>query len=368
MNENKENNKLEKDVNLENEIPKEISEELNEKDSSLEEMFKKASEEQSQYTGSPDKSKKRNIIIASSVTALALASIIGIGAFNMNNNSEFENKTKEPGWISNLEKKEKDSAYLQEWDFDYPIKIESWAKGEFSRYFFEKEKEVLEYTKKIEGLQTALVQISSKDTIIHTKDGKTSNEYTSDLNERFLENGKENPYYRHALKEDYEMAFAVITQRLINPLFGKWVFAQKADFSLKDNTQYESLKDIFDETWWNNNVSKSDYSSLPILVDWTGSEWNDIGLADRIDGQYGTFYGVIDESPERKIISKSTGIDELGERIIKFEVPITYYAFRQNGGNVEKKGTLHFSLKSTENSQYQELKLVATDAKLVLED
>lgn len=366
MNENNKNEELEEKVN--NEDVSKTSNEKNEQDSNLDEMFKQAAGKQSEFTDTQEKTKVRNVAIASSVGALAIAALIGLGAYNINNTSEFENKTKEPGWVANLEEKQNEIMYSQDWDFDYPVEIQPWAREEFSNNFFKNEEEILKYTNTIEGLQTALIQIPSKNTNIHTKDGQSSNKYTSDANEMFLENGKENRYYRHALREDYEMAFAMISQRLINPLFGEWVFAQKADFSLKDNTQYEVLKDMFDENWWNKTVSSKDYSKLPILVDWTGKEWNDIGLADRVDGQYGTFYGAIEESEERKIVSKVVGADKLGQKIIKLEVPVTYYAFRKNGGTVQKKGTLHFSLKSNENSTSQNFKVVATDAKLIIEE
>ena len=367
MNENNKNEELEEKVNHEEDVSK-TSNKVDEKDSNLDEMFRQAASQQSEFTEMPEKTKRRNVIIASSVGALAIAAVIGLGAFKMSNTSEFENKTKEPGWVANLENKQNEIMYSQDWDFDYPVEIQPWAREEFSNNFFKKEEEILKYTSSIEGLQTALIQIPSKNTNIHTKDGQSSNKYTSNANERFLENGQENKYYRHALREDYEMAFAMISQRLINPLFGEWVFAQKADFSLKDNAQYEALKDMFDENWWNKTVSSNDYSKLPILVDWTGSEWNDIGLADRIDGQYGTFYGAIEESKERKIVSKSVGVDEFGQRVVKLEVPVTYYAFRKNGGTIQKKGTLHFSLKSSQNTMNQDFKVIATDAKLIVED
>lgn len=369
MNENNKNEEIEKDLNF-----KETSEtskndkDVSEKDSNLDEMFKQASSEISKYTENTEKTKVRNVVIASSVGAIAIAAIIGLGAMKMNNTSEFVNKTKEPGWVSDLENKKNEMMYTQEWDFEYPVEIPSWAKKEFSQDFFENEEEILEYTSSIEGLQTALIQIPSKHTNIHTQRGETSNKYTSNVDEMFLENGEKNEYYRHALREDYEMAFAMVSQRLLNPLFGEWVFAQKSDFSLKGNTQYEALRNMFEDTWWNKTVSKEDYSKLPILVDWTGSDWNDIELADRVSGQYGTFYGVIEESKERKIISKTSAADELGQRVIDLELPVTYYAFRKNGGTIQRKGTLHFSLKSSENSMPQDFKVLATDAKLVMDN
>lgn len=313
----------------------------------------------------PKKSPKKIVIATAVGLSIFMAALIG-GALLLKNQEEFKDNTKEPGWVSNIGG-EKDPLIVGEWDFEYPIEVHEWAKGPFYVDTFWNEENSEAIRKEAESMNA--LTVASKwvpSGIGHgysDPKGLLAGANTNDLSQKKLKNGKDNPLFSYALKEDYENAFVIYTERLLNPTFGDWVFFQRANKSLKSASELGVLKNMFTSTWWDENIKEGeDYSKLPILVDWNGDDWGGIQLAERETGRYGTFYGKIEKDSE-KFTSNIIGDDENGMPIMEFEVPVEYSAFGKDA-IITKKGLLTITLKSNSESITPSERVVINSAKL----
>lgn len=340
----------------------------------LEEMLEVATqevEETSNKNQEDNKHSSKKVILITLGAMLTFGIVLYIGAIGLRS-QEFENKTNNPDWVETQVKEEKEQAEVDMWQFEYPVKVPDWSKQPYD------EDKILNDEK----VYNELIEFAEQfpDIIAHTAWMPSSVQgdwesappaYTNNNSEKYLEDGTVNPYYSYVLKEDYLIAYSTYLQRLLNPTFGEWVFAQRFEPNkpLKDNDTFEILNDMFSTEWWDNNIkTNSDYSSLPIMVDWDGDNFGGLKFAERIPGRYGTFFGVTDvnEKENKIVIVENKGQDSRGADILKINTPVKYVAFGTNDELIEIHGNLIITLSSNENTSSVN-RIVITDAELTLE-
>lgn len=342
----------------------------------LDELMKSATEKVS-YDGGDDNKKKskstKKVVISTVIGLLLFGAALTVGAFMMGDNDIFEDKTKNPDWVGKEDDGVDKPIPEGEWDFDHPVELDEWAQEPFdSIAFWESEDNlnaVLDKSQRFQGLSDTIMWVSSG--LPHgyaDPEGVLDDPYTNDLTKEFLEDGSENPQYSYALREDYQKAYVTYTERLLNPIFGEWIFAQRANMPLKDNKTYNALSSMFTNSWWSDNVKEGeDYTGLPILVDWEGNDWDGIEFAERETGRYGTFFGRIVEDDENRVTSEIIGYDVNLQTIVKVNSPVEYYAFGKDEKVIHKKGTLEITLMSNSDSIDIRNRVVISDAKLSLD-
>lgn len=311
------------------------------------------------------------IILITLIVMVAFATILYFAASKINKPQEFEDTTEDPSWVSKREEQAQAEEETSQWDFEYPVDVPKWSKQEFSLTLIEDEEvynELINYALSVPDMVSATAWMPS------SEEGDWEGAppvFTSDPSEEYLEDGSQNPHYSYTLKEDYLLAYSVYVQRLINPTFGKWIFAQHYTPSrpLKDKEDFNVLSDMFSDDWWETNISEGeDYSALPIVVDWEGDDFGGLELAEPKPGRYGTFFGQIDESEEENRFTQvnNIGVDNNNSPILEVNTPIKYVAFGIDDKPIEKKGNLVLTL-SSNDKLHEIFRVVISDAKLLLD-
>lgn len=346
----------------------------------LDEMMKSASEKVD-YNDNNNKGNKKGkstkkVIIFTVIGLLLFGAVLATGAFMMNENDEFVDKSEDPDWVDKdnvATEVDDDDEFLDEWNFERPIEVSDWAMNPFVQSEFWEEEgiedKILEKSREeLQGFYSSVSWISSGIPSGYDDPG-IAGPYTNNIEERFLEDESENPEFSYALSEDYQKAYVVYTERLLNPSFGGWAVVQSSDLvSVKDNRIYNQLRDMFSNEWWDNNVKESeDYTGLPIITEWTNGDWDKYDLAEREANRYGVFYGVIDDNEDRYVTSENIGSDEENQPIMQVSSPVKYYAFGKDKKLVEISGTLELTLQSNSDTLNVENRVIISDAKLTLE-
>lgn len=291
------------------------------------------------------------------ITALTLSKVII-------KPQEFIDETKAPGISTGKD------IFLngEKWNFDYPVKVPKWSKQVFNQIsIIEKDeiyRELIDFSKSQQDV-LLFSEAMPSEKAGDWKDAPPA--YTNKLSEIKKPNGQENELFSYTLKEDYLIAYSSYVHQLINPVFGNWVFAQRYTPAkpLKDNKDLDVLKPLFDPSWWDANIVDGvDYTKLPILVDWNGDDFGGLKFAERIDGQYGTWYGVVDVNQDKVVLAEMLGRDERDSPILKINTPIKYLAFGENEP-LEKAGVLELTLASNP-VEHMINRVVILDAKLIL--
>lgn len=319
------------------------------------------------------KSTKKVVIFTSIGLVLFIATLI-VGAILLKKPQEFEDKTASPDWVDNEGVVNIESPPLE---VEYPIEVYEWAKEPYNQdTFWEEgmEKEILNVSK--DDYRNFYFAISWMPSGLENEfnKGELDEPYTNDVSKRYIENeGKyeENPNFSYALVEDYEKAIVVHTQRLLNPTFGGWAEVQvpaTEGREIKDDRQYNNLKDIFSQEWWNENIKEyEDYTNLPIMAEWNPGEWDKYNLAQKELIEQGMFYGQVNETEGNIIVAEIAGIDEEGQAVIDVTIPVKYVALGESGNNVEITGSLELTLESNQDSIDVRERIVISNAKLTLD-
>lgn len=343
----------------------------------LDEMMKNATQKV-EYEGEDNNSEKKpskKVVIFSIVGTLLFIGILAVGAIMIQKPQDFEDKTKTPGWVDEQKglKESKNKGYDYDFsDVEQPIKLREWAQNPYNKNSF--------WNK--DGIEEELLKISKEEYknfyfsifwmpsgIDHGhKDETLAGPYTNDVSKQF-ENGKPNPNFSYTLAEDYEKAYVIYTERLLNPMFGNWSSTQSyGDYKVptKENGKFNELRDMFSSKWWNENIDEyKDYSNLPVLVEWEKDNWSQYNLAKRDVDIYGVFYGQVNETENNLITVEILGVDELFEQpIIKVKTPVKYSAFKENGSLAEIEGTLELTLQANENSLDSNNRIIISNARL----
>lgn len=346
------------------------------KEQDLDELMKNATQKvEDNFEPNKNGNKKnKKIIIYSTLTAALLLSAIGAGAYVFDDQEEFVNKTEQKKTVVSKEKNVgEDDIQVK---LDYPVIIKDWAVEEYDpskEKEVKEEEKIKEISKKLSEVDLAFQWLPSSAKSKYTYNKKGSNltiddEYTNDTEKKYLPNGEDNPKYSYALREDYQKAFATITERLLNPLYGGWLEAQDPiGEKAKTQEQFEVLSSAFDVDWWNKNVKKNNYSKLPIYADWDNNNFGGLKLSERSGGINGTFFGKIKETKAKKVKARTVGFMKNSELpFVKVELPVEFVAYDINEKKLKKTGTLIFTLVPNEDTNNPTMRVVAKDARLII--
>ena len=339
-------------------------------DANLEKMLETASmktKEEEKSDKDHKGSSKKAVLITSGVM-LAFGALLAVGALSLRP-QEFEDKTKDPTWIAENEEKETAVNENSQWDFEYPVEVPKWSKQPFADgASLNNEETLAEVNKFAEDIQSFQASVSWMPSGVQgTWDG-AGTAYTNKIEDKFINDNVINPEYAYALKEDYVEAYSTYVQRLINPTFGEWIFAQKYSpaESVKNKAEYQVLNDMFSDEWWAANVKENeDYSAIPVLADWNGDNFGGLEFAEPVPSRYGTFFGVVNETEENYVTVETLGKDERDSEILKIDTPVKYVAFGVDDELIEKFGTLSMTLASN-SEPISPNRVVIVESKLTL--
>lgn len=335
----------------------------------LEELMKSATEKtDDKIIDEPSKKGgSKKVVVFSIIGLLVFLGVLGVGALVMNKNNDFEDKTAKPDWVG----KEKEEEIEEDDEvLGYPIELYSWAKNPYSDDFWEQEgiddllseslrENASSFSRSIAWMPTAKESQYDIEGLAPPS--------TNDVEQRYvMEDGDEveNPLFSYALQEDYEKAFIIYTEMLLNPVFGDWG-GHLSGTSVSDNTiTYNHLKPMFTEKWWTDNVESKGVSTLPIMTEWDDSNW-DYNFKE--DEPHKLFFGRIVETDERLIISEELGTDEENQPIIKVTLPVEYYAFDKDDEVFSIEGVLNLTLQSNIDDFGSKNRVLINDASFSLE-
>lgn len=336
----------------------------------LDEMFKNASNykdsKSNRVKEEQDNSKKVKKVVLSTLAGAAIltGAFFSVGYFT-NYDSQTIQEHKKTGSISET-KKQEETVVEDNWDFDFPIGLKSWAKTPYDEKTFWNEdnmKLVMNEARKHSSLVSGVSWIKSG---LNPKKG--AKVYTNDVEKRYLKNGEKNPLFYYALAEDYKKAYVTYTERLLNPVFGNWSASQSKNmggYSPVQSTEFEKLEDMFTDDWWAKNIKESeDYSKLPVLAEWKQGSWKNLKLKKKEDSREGVFYGRVENDIKNFSKVSFVGNDSEGMPIIKIISPVKFYANKEGGGVVKKSGTLTLTLQSNPNSIDVKNRVVISNASL----
>lgn len=339
-----------------------LPDENKQQDNNVEDLMKVATENsvntEIQTPQNDFKSLKKIFTIGGGVMA-GFAGLLLIGALVINTkpqesiiqNSGNSNKTNNIQQAKEIPKEQQ----VNVWDFKYPIDVEDWTKQQYDPHSLSDEKfrsKLLAYSKKYQQFYNSVSWMPSG---VKGNWKGAEEPYTNETWNKFIVDkdgiNKKNPKYKYVLKEDYEIAYIISIQRFINPVFGDWVFAQRVPGKkLHGDPTFNHLKNLFHEDWWTTNIKENeDYSKLPILVDWNADNFGGLEFAEKTPGEYGTFFGVIDETDDKQITSSIVGTDKNGENILEVTTPIKYVAWGIDNSKITKYGSLKLTFVSNDD-------------------
>lgn len=329
------------------------------KNEDLKEMFESATKEDNKVDSSSNTSKK--IIIASALIVTSLVAMLALSKLKIKP-QEFEDLTDTN--VNILEDFEDGFA-----SFSYPVKIPAWSKEPFNISSIENEDEIYDelmtFSKKQQHLSGLFESLPSK---FSGEWLDAPPAYTNDITQKTID-GHPNRNFAYALKEDYMIAYSTYINRLINPVFGDWIYQQR-DFPLrpmKADPNFRVLAGMFHPDWWKENiVENEDYSKLPILADWNGDNFADSTLSPRNEETIGVWYGELNVNEDNMISTEYLGRDENEAHIVEIITPIKYYAWGENNKKVNKSANLRMRLASNPVA-YMPNRVVITDIELILE-
>lgn len=336
----------------------------------LDEMFKNASNykdsKSNETKEEQDNSKKVKKVVLSTLAGAAIltGAFFSVGYFTNYDSQEIQ-EHKKTGSISET-KIEDETVVEDNWNFNFPIGLKSWAKTPYDEKTFWNEdnmKLVMNEARKNSSLVSGVSWIKSG---MNPKKG--AKVYTNDVEKRYLKDGEKNPLFYYALAEDYKKAYVTYTERLLNPVFGNWSTAQSKSlngYSPIQATEFEKLEDMFTDDWWSKNIKESeDYSKLPVLAEWKKDTWKSLNLKKREDSREGVFYGRVENDIKNFSKVSFVGNDSEGMPIIKIISPVKFYANKEGGGVVKKSGTLTLTLQSNAKSIDVKNRVVISNASL----
>lgn len=348
------------------------------KNKDLEKMMKVASEgtdldDISSEKTSSNKSSKRAVKVALASFG-ALVALVSLAAILLKSDQEFIDKSETPDWVNKESEQERVvvNDIKEEFTFERPIEVLSWMESPYDDSLIESEevlKDIKNEARKYPVFYSSIAWMPSSQKLNY--EGAPS-PHTNDVFEEYLEDDTKNPLFSYTLLEDYERAFVIYTNRLMNPVFGGWDRAERSDIETSLHASFGDLSDMFARTYWDELTDEySDFSSLPILADWEDNNFGEMGLAEPVDGRYGKFYGEIVLTDEKDMDVEYTPSDELEEGEVENDrlsitMPVKYSAFGEDEDIIEVHGTLNIVLGPNVDITTRPNRVVITYAKLDL--
>lgn len=257
--------------------------------------------------------------------------------------SEFEDRTGLPDWLTSRKDVEKENEEKEEVNLEgkYPIEIYEWAKNPFDpKEFWAQEGIYDEIYKTIQKDAYAIITAAAW---MPASKGDGVNDYipkTNDVNEKLLDDGFPNPNFSYTLNEDYYKTFMVTIERILNPEFGDWD---------KDG----QFSDIIDKKWLDKNKNKS------LTLEWSEKLESEHNLPELYDNR---FFGKINKKKQIEI--RDSGHDSQRQPILDVDVPVEFFAFDTKGETVILEGNLKFKLLSNEDSSNVNNRVIVKDVEI----
>lgn len=189
--------------------------------------------------------------------------------------------------------------------------------------------------------------------------------FTSDRTQQLTSDGNINPYYVPVTSDDLNETFGNYINRLLNPVFGGWDSFQNMDNRDVSGRYYPAdmlFGDMFTSEWWNNNITESNYSALPILVNRWGENYGGHDLDYRANG---VFFGNITDVSLADVFERN--VDGTILMSYKIRVNVDYIAQLANGEKLVKKGVTTLTLETNPHSEINPHKLLINEVEYSIE-
>ena len=206
----------------------------------------------------------------------------------------------------------------------FPIKLDKWQKEAFD----------LESGKGISKIKESVLK-TSKGSNLSTSSKTLPSEaqgFTSKKTDKF------NPLYAYWTKEVFESEVTTMTERLINPVFGRWTLMQESDMKPNENFYISLFEDLMTDDYYRDNFEKPYSEWVPVYADWNH---NDYGMPDSLvwNGMPKWFGKVTSSVTEFSKDSKT------GAQSAKYTAKVKFTAWDvKTQGKITKKGTLVLDL------------------------
>lgn len=167
--------------------------------------------------------------------------------------------------------------------------------------------------------------------------------FTSDLDKQTMEDGTPNPMFSYWTEEQFSAEVGIMTERLLNPVFGGWENYQYPEY--KANTEFDTalISDLFTSNWSESNSAKPHSEYVPVLADWNSDN-------------YGGKYNLTDVARWfGKVTSSSTTFTYDESKLnytATYEAKVKFTAWTKDQKKVERTGTLTLNLVPAVTQEY----------------
>ena len=323
------------------------------REQSIEEMIaadKKADKDDDDYLNKARKrGNSKRVVIGSIGGAVAVAAVVGVIAFNPFGGDQKQSKAPEtvaittpsPG-VGN-DKSVSDESFAV--DQYIPFKTQPWQNET--------------YDKDTKGLRDSILK-HTDGTELDLGSGILPSEdsgFTSDFSKRRTKAGGTNPLYAYWTHEVFEAEVGLITERLLNPVFGDWEIYQWSGLKADTDFPVSIFSDIFRDEMLERNSGKPKSSWVPVFADWNSNDYDDPSLLEFESRWFGKV--------------KSTEVyydkdEETGKTTAKSTSKVEFTAWHQDQTKVKRTGTLTLDLISNpEKSDTNRVQI--NDASLVMD-
>lgn len=239
----------------------------------------------------------------------------------------------------------------------YPVKLEQWQIESWNEYIMNDDKAA--GLEELKALHQTVADYNSSIPGFSQLQGlpARSNGFTDDIDKVRLEDGTLNPQYSYWTLEGFNDSVFFNLQRMVNPVFGNWVWAQMPEFDLE--TSRDLFKKVYDPEWFfNNSGEKPQAEWNPIFADWNNDDYGMTGSFLEPDGP--RWMGVV-ESVEVVLNFDN----EKQEYSADVTANVKYSSWGKTQDTVlEKNGTIAFKVVSGDETD----KYMIKDSKLTINE
>ena len=165
-----------------------------------------------------------------------------------------------------------------------------------------------------------------------------TNGFTSDITKIELDDGTINPMFSYWTKEVFEFEVGLITERLLNPVFGGWEDYQWAEYNASVGFPVNLFSDIFTERYFSENIDNPYAEWVPVYADWNSDNY---GLSDQMLPSGSRWFG---QAVSSEVVF--TYDEDTSQYNVVYVVNVKFTAWKQDQTKLEKNGTLTLNLVS----------------------
>lgn len=167
--------------------------------------------------------------------------------------------------------------------------------------------------------------------------------FTSDINQETNDDGSLNPMFAYWTQEEFAYELSLITETLLNPVFGGWSQYTISESKAGENfTLNPKMISMFSQAYLQANAGKPASSWVPVYADWGG---NDYGLADTlVPSSSARFYGTIKDAKLDYSYDSNNG-----QYRATLSASVVFTAWTKDQKTITKNGQLTLGLVSNPN-------------------